>query len=318
MVSILMPAYNTALFIAEAIESILTQTFTDFELLIADDASTDDTFEIVRTFLEKDIRIKGFKHPENLGFVGNKNFLLQQASGDYIAWQDSDDISYPERIKVQMDAITTFNVEIVATNLNRIRYVENNWIEEKKNKSSDCSYLIKEPVSNYPFMFATLLFSRKVLDSSGCFSQYFNGLLGEDFYWTMKANTVFPIYYVDQILYGYRVNYNSTTNTFNERKLIMPVVLNKLFTQYESTHTDWLEQEKYEDIRVFENQLLNDRKHMSEQYRIWSAKAVDSGDFVQAKIFLIKAFIAWPLNVKSLRTVFYYLRILSKKYLINI
>ena len=110
MVSILMPAYNTAPFIAEAIESILTQTFTDFELLIADDASTDNTFEIARVFLEKDRRIKVFKHPENLGFVGNKNFLLKQASGDYIAWQDSDDISYPERIKVQMDAITTFNL----------------------------------------------------------------------------------------------------------------------------------------------------------------------------------------------------------------
>lgn len=303
-----MPAYNTAPFIAEAIESILAQTFTDFELLISDDASTDGTYEIALAFSENDSRVKIFRQAENLGFVGNKNFLLQQASGDCIAWQDSDDISYPARIEKQMEAIKTLNVEITATDLTRIRYTGRGWRTESNSKSTAKSYLIKWPVTGYPFMFATLLFSRKVFERWGYFNDYFNGLLGEDFYWTMKANAEFPIYYVNEILYGYRVNYSSATNVFNERKLVMPKVLYKLMNQYNLKQTDWLEQGKFSDLAAYETRLLNDRRLMSEQYRIWAAKSIDNRDFVQARLLLIKALKRWPLNLNCLRTFIYYLR----------
>ncbi|MDB5123517.1 MAG: glycosyl transferase [Mucilaginibacter sp.] len=308
-----MPAYNTAPFIAEAIESILAQTFTDFELLISDDASTDATFEIAQTFAKTDARIKVFKQAQNLGFVGNKNFLLQQASGDYIAWQDSDDISYPERIKKQMDAIVGFKVAITATNLNRLSHNGNTWQQVSGNRGAAGSYLVKWPVANFPFMFATLLFSRKVFERWGYFNNYFNGLIGEDFYWTMKANAEFPIYYVNEALYGYRINYGSATNVFNERKLVMPRVLYKLMNQYNLKQTDWLEQGRFAELAAYEARLLNDRRFMSEQYRVWAAKAIDNLDFARAKALLAKALKRWPLNVNCLRTYFYYLRLRTNK-----
>jgi glycosyltransferase involved in cell wall biosynthesis len=286
----------------------LAQTYSDFELLISDDASTDATFEIAQTFAKTDARIRVFKQAQNLGFVGNKNFLLQQAAGDYLAWQDSDDISYPDRIKKQIEAISNFDVEMVATNLNRLRYVSNRWQQIKTGLGGKGSFFINELTSNTPFMFPTLLFSHKVLNRYGYFNNYFNGLLGEDFYWTMKVNKEFPIYYVDEVLYGYRVNYNSTTNVFNERKLIIPRVLAKLQQQYNAGKTDWLAEEKFDKIKAFETEKLNDRRFMSEQYRIWAAKAIDNRDFVQARLLLIEALKRWPLNVNCLRTFIYYLR----------
>ena len=86
-----MPVYNGELFIKKSIESILVQTFTDFELIISDNSSTDSTQEICQNFLKKDNRIRIFKQKENIGVHRNFNFLLSQAKGKYFAWAAVDD-----------------------------------------------------------------------------------------------------------------------------------------------------------------------------------------------------------------------------------
>ena len=83
--------YNGELFIKKSIESILVQTFTDFELIISDNSSTDSTQEICQNFLKKDNRIRIFKQKENIGIHRNFNFLLSQAKGKYFAWTAVDD-----------------------------------------------------------------------------------------------------------------------------------------------------------------------------------------------------------------------------------
>ena len=83
--------YNGELFIKKSIESILVQTFTDFELIISDNSSTDSTQEICQNFLKKDNRIRIFKQKENIGVHRNFNFLLSQAKGKYFAWAAVDD-----------------------------------------------------------------------------------------------------------------------------------------------------------------------------------------------------------------------------------
>ena len=89
--SIGMPVYNGELFIERAIESILAQTFTDFELIISDNASTDSTQEICQNFSKKDDRIQIFKQEKNIGIHRNFYFLLSQAKGKYFAWAAVDD-----------------------------------------------------------------------------------------------------------------------------------------------------------------------------------------------------------------------------------
>lgn len=99
-VSVLMPAYNAEPYIAEAIGSILDQTFTDFELIIVDDGSTDSTPGIVAAF--SDPRIRCERNEKNLGIVGALNRALALARGAYIARMDADDVSDPERLSKQV------------------------------------------------------------------------------------------------------------------------------------------------------------------------------------------------------------------------
>lgn len=97
-VTVLMPAYNAAEYIREAIDSVLRQTFTDFELLIINDGSEDETEAIIRSYTDPRIRLFS---QENQGVAGALNYGLQHARGKYIARFDADDICYPERLQIQ-------------------------------------------------------------------------------------------------------------------------------------------------------------------------------------------------------------------------
>lgn len=98
-ITVLMPAYNAALYLQEAVASILGQTFRDFELLIIDDGSTDATAALLAA--EPDSRIKVVRNPENLGLVATLNRGIELARGRYIARMDADDISLPQRFEWQ-------------------------------------------------------------------------------------------------------------------------------------------------------------------------------------------------------------------------
>src|ERR1035437_799289 len=100
-ISVLMPAYNAEKYIGEAIESILNQTFKDFELIIVNDASTDSTLSIIQKFAKKDKRVKVYENKKNLYIAANRNRLIKLANGKYVAWQDADDISMLKRLEHQ-------------------------------------------------------------------------------------------------------------------------------------------------------------------------------------------------------------------------
>lgn len=101
LVSVITPAYNAEKFIAETIESILNQTFKDFEYIILNDKSTDNTLKIIQEYAKKDSRIIVIDNEKNLGIAGNRNEGIKKAKGKYIVWQDADDISLPMRIEKQ-------------------------------------------------------------------------------------------------------------------------------------------------------------------------------------------------------------------------
>jgi len=100
-VSVLMPNYNCEKYLPEAIESILGQSFTDFEFIIIDDGSSDNSWEIIQEYTKKDERIVAIKNEENLWISWNRNKLLEMAQWKYIVWQDSDDLSTLDRIEKQ-------------------------------------------------------------------------------------------------------------------------------------------------------------------------------------------------------------------------
>lgn len=99
-VSIIMPVYNAAKYLDETINSILNQTYNDFEFLIIDDGSTDNSLEILYSY--NDHRIKILKNEKNIGYVKTLNKLIDISKGEYIARQDNDDLSLPDRIEKQV------------------------------------------------------------------------------------------------------------------------------------------------------------------------------------------------------------------------
>ena len=98
MISILMTSYNREKFISESIESILNQDYTDYEFIIVDDASTDNTWEIILDYAKKDQRIKPFKNECNLGDYQNRNKAASYAKGKYIKYVDSDDLIFVDTL----------------------------------------------------------------------------------------------------------------------------------------------------------------------------------------------------------------------------
>lgn len=101
LVSIIMPSYNTAQYIGATIKSVLNQTYTNWELIIVDDCSTDNTDEVVKKYLN-DKRIKYLKNEQNSGAAVSRNRALREAKGQWIAFLDSDDLWMPEKLEKQI------------------------------------------------------------------------------------------------------------------------------------------------------------------------------------------------------------------------
>ena len=115
-VSIIMAAYNSASTIAESIESILQQTFTDWEFIICDDGSSDDTYRIIKDYEARyPGKIIAIRNEQNSKLPYSLNHCLQYANGEYIARMDADDKSYPERLEKQHAFLTAHpEIDVVA------------------------------------------------------------------------------------------------------------------------------------------------------------------------------------------------------------
>ena len=95
-VSIGLPVYNGEVYLSGALDTLLGQTFTDIELIISDNASTDRTPEICRSYAARDHRVRYIRHEVNRGVPWNHNFALRQASGEYFRWASHDDFCAPD------------------------------------------------------------------------------------------------------------------------------------------------------------------------------------------------------------------------------
>jgi len=112
---VIMSVYNGELYVKEAIESILNQTFSIFEFLIIEDASKDKCLKIIQSYEKKDKRITLFMNEENKGLTKNFNFLLKQSKWEFVARMDCDDISEPEGLQIQLQSIKKKKIDILGT-----------------------------------------------------------------------------------------------------------------------------------------------------------------------------------------------------------
>jgi len=121
-VSIAIPVFNGENYLREAITSILRQSFSDFELIISDNASTDATESICREFCLQDPRIRYIRQPENIGAARNFNLLVSEARGRYFKWMAHDDVIAPTYLAVCVEALERDATAVLATT--RVRYID--------------------------------------------------------------------------------------------------------------------------------------------------------------------------------------------------
>lgn len=165
IVSVIMSVYNDEKNIQNSIESILNQTYKNIELLLVDDGSTDNTYKIINSISDK--RLKIFKNKANIGLTKSLNFLINKTNSDFIARQDSDDISFDKRIEIQMETILSNKYDAV---FSRAIIKDSNLLRPKFSYYIPKKYLIKY---KNPFIHGTLLIKKQVLINLGMYNEKF-------------------------------------------------------------------------------------------------------------------------------------------------
>lgn len=105
LISVIVPTYNRGHIIDKALNSILAQSYQNWECLVVDDGSTDNTAQIINTYLKNDSRFRFYERPDTVekGPSGSRNFGYEQSKGEYIQWFDSDDLMHPDKLKVKLE-----------------------------------------------------------------------------------------------------------------------------------------------------------------------------------------------------------------------
>lgn len=165
LISVLMPVYNGEKYLPEAIDSILGQTFPDFEFIIVNDGSTDSSRDIILSY--NDLRIKYVENKDNLGLSRSLNRGLAEVKGEFIARMDQDDISLPDRFAIQINIMQTYKVDICST---AVQVIDGNGsiigaicpqnIEDSDLAAGFLSCL-------YPFLHPTVMIKRSALEEVG-------------------------------------------------------------------------------------------------------------------------------------------------------
>lgn len=162
-ISVLMPAFNSSLYIEESIQSILNQTFSDFEFIIINDGSTDKTHDIIASFNDK--RIRYFQNDGNKGLAYTRNKLVELSTSNYIAFLDSDDIAKKNRLEIQHQFLTqNKNIGLVAASVESLDdkgAIENkNWNFNLSENELPIHLLFYNPIVT-----SAILFKKEILPS---------------------------------------------------------------------------------------------------------------------------------------------------------
>lgn len=140
LVSIVMPAYNCAGFISESIDSVLAQTYKNWELIVVNDCSTDNTRSIVESFVENDKRIRLINNITNSGVAATRNNAIKAAKGQYVAFLDSDDIWFENKLEMQVSKLSNSPMNAVACHTSYLRIDEKGKILSKSSVRKDVNF----------------------------------------------------------------------------------------------------------------------------------------------------------------------------------
>jgi glycosyltransferase involved in cell wall biosynthesis len=235
-VSVVMPAYNAEKYIGEAIESILNQTFDDFELIIIDDASTDSTWKIIQEYAKKDTRVVIFQNEKNLKLAKTLNIGILKAQGKYIARMDADDISLLNRFQKQFDFMEE-NPEVVILGGSMKIIDQNGSIRSYRKYHQDDSTIRRYIFRYSPFCHPTIFIRRSCLNKTVGYDEKYNP--AEDYHLYFQLGRLGKFANLKDTLICYRVVDNSmTTGKLKEMELKTIKIRLEYFKEYHGTFID--------------------------------------------------------------------------------
>ncbi len=251
LVSVIMPVYNAENYLREAIESILNQTYTNFEFIIIDDNSTDNSLKIIQSY--NDPRIKLLQNNTNLGVTKTLNIGLKNARGKYIARMDADDISLPTRLEKQVDFLLKNQDYCLIGSYYQL-------IEDK--------YIVKLPVSDEsiranmifhnPFCHPSVMFDNELLRIENIFyNEQLKFAQDEDLWY--RLSKFGKLYNLPEVLLYYRTcgERISVINRNQQQKISLDLKLKKI-TDF--LDTSFLMNVEYYLKLISDNDILSEKK----------------------------------------------------------
>ena len=309
LVSVLMTSYNAEPFIAKAIQSVFDQSYSNWELLILDDVSTDGTRKVIDSFSSN--RIRKIYPDKNIGYVASKNYLLKEFHGEFACFLDADDWMHRSRINVQAGYLIG-NPDVGACMCSYIRVQPGG--AEVPMHFSDRNQFLNILKHDIRFPAAGIMFSKKVFQVLGGFNMYFDKLLGDDAYWAFRIAEKFKFYYLNEPLYYYRANSESITANINDiRKFTVLELVQELKRQRLQRGSDWLEEGQYEEALKYELTFGKNYRWLAEKYRAAAAVRLDYKDRRKAYEFLSRSLKLNPFCLTTYSTVAYLLKRLIRK-----
>lgn len=214
MISIIIPIYNSAQFLDRTFKSVLKQSHTDFEVVMVNDGSTDESEKICTSYAESDERFK-YISKSNSGVADARNIGLENAKGDFISFLDSDDTYDQFFLEILYNGITNKDVEIAVCNINGINKEEKKipsdfGLKAKNTVISDTEFCLKQNFLGSASL-CNKMFKKEVFQNI----KFPSGMLFEDNYvfHEIFGNAKYSVLLINQYLYNYHYNINSVTRS---------------------------------------------------------------------------------------------------------
>lgn len=315
LVSVVMPAYNAENFIRYAIDSMLQQTHSNIELLIADDMSTDSTRQIIESY--DDPRIKTFHNQENMGYLRTCNKLFLQTTGDFITFQDADDGSVPDRLERLLNEFRkddqlglcgsqfiNMDTENRKYKVDAYRALEHNEIVERMQVCSQ-------------FCGATVMVRREVFDDVGIYRTYFDRLGGEDYDWFMMMIEKYKAKNLSDRLYEYRLHDSPVKiGNVDRRKHYTDEIIHFLAAQRKKYDG----RDSLSDSEIF-GELEEEVERLDKPWREdptlllrrWSHTLINNKEYRRSLKTALQAVRDRPYNIQNYRNFLYCLYVISRR-----
>ena len=250
-ISIVLPVYNGAMYLAESIESVIAQTYANWELIIVDDCSSDNTLDIAMDYASKDARIKVLTNPLNLKLPSSLNVGFEHASGVYYTWTSDDNKYKPNALRVMAKCLESNpSAAMVYANYTRI---DANGTEIEPIKSLDVKHIFTGNVIG-----ACFLYTADVAKKIGNYDA--DMFLAEDYDYWIRLYELGKVSHIEEDLYYYRIHGKSLSET--KKKMVAEQTYKVIKKNFLFAYTKSIENRLYYEL--FDLMLSIDSAHHEE------------------------------------------------------